>query len=268
MGAVNHPAPVQDLAHATRFISAPRVDARFWQSWLCEEGIERVPANALVGKWQRLVVVAPHPDDEILACGALLHSHVAQGGTCLVVAVTDGEASHADAAGHDAQALVRARQQESAAGLQRLAVPAQAVTRLGLPDGKLLHRAEELQAQLAALIHPSDVVLTTWRLDGHPDHEACGRACAQACQANGATLIEAPVWMWHWAEPWDPQVDWTRLTGVGIDADTLARKLHALAAHRSQLTPRSPTLPPVLDAALIERAGWDAEYFFTSRQPP
>lgn len=266
MGTVNHSAGEQGLAPDTRFISVPRVASRFWESWLLEEGIARVPAGKLVGKWQRLVVVAPHPDDEVLACGALLHSHVARGGACLVVAATDGEASHADAAGHDAEGLARTRQQESSAGLQRLGVPAQAVTRLGLPDGGLRNRADELLAQLAALIRPSDVVLTTWRLDGHPDHEACGHACAAACQANGATLLEAPVWMWHWAEPWDPQVDWTRLTGVGIEADTLARKLHALAAHRSQLTPRSPTLPPVLDAALIERAGWDAEYFFTS--PP
>lgn len=267
MDTVNQPIPVPMLDPATRFISAPGVASGFWESWLLEEGIARVPASELVAKWQRLVVVAPHPDDEILACGALLHTHVAQGGACLVVAVTDGEASHADTAGHDAQALARQRRHESAAGLLRLGVAGDAVKRLGLPDGALQYHAEELQARLAALIRPSDVVLSTWRLDGHPDHEACGRACAAACEANGATLLEAPVWMWHWAEPWDPQVDWTRLTGVGIDADTLARKLHALAAHRSQLTPRSPTLPPVLDDTLIERAGWDAEYFFTSTPP-
>lgn len=267
MGAVNQPTTAQGLDPATRFIRAPGVASGFWASWLLEEGIARVPAGELVARWQRLVVVAPHPDDEILACGALLHTHVAQGGACLVVAVTDGEASHAGTSGHDAQALARQRQQESAEGLQRLGVASHAVHRLGLPDGGLQHCAEELQAQLAAVIRPSDVVLTTWRLDGHPDHEACGRACAAACQANGATLLEAPVWMWHWAEPWDPQVDWTRLTGVGTDADTLACKLHALAAHRSQLMPRSPTLPPVLDATLIERAGWDTEYFFTSPRP-
>lgn len=266
MDAVNHPTPVQGLHCATRFIGAPRVSSRFWESWLLEQGIERVPASKLVGQWQRLVVVAPHPDDEILACGALLHTQVMHGHACLVVAVTDGEASHAEAAGHDADALARQRRSESAEGLQRLGVPGQAVVRLGLHDGGLQHCADELQAQLAALIRPSDVVLTTWRLDGHPDHEACGRACAAACQVNGATLLEAPVWMWHWAEPWDPQVDWTRLTGIAMDADTLARKLHALAAHRSQLMPRSPTLPPVLDATLIERAGWDTEYFFAT--PP
>ena len=263
MGTVNPAATVDGLDPATRFISAPRAASRFWESWLREQGIPRVPARRLVGQHQRLVVVAPHPDDEILACGALLCAHLAQGGTCLLVAVTDGEAGTAGTPGHDAVALASQRRQESAAGLQRLGVPTEpAVVRLGLPDGVLQDRAEEVRAQVAALVRPGDVVLTTWRRDGHPDHEACGHACAAVCDASAVTLLEAPVWMWHWAEPWDPQVDWTRLTGVGVDNDTVARKLHALAAHRSQLTSRSPTLPPVLDSALIERAGWDTEYFF------
>lgn len=263
MGTVSPAATVDGLDPATRFISAPRAASRFWESWLREQGIPRLPARRLVGQHQRLVVVAPHPDDEILACGALLYAHLAQGGTCLLVAVTDGEASTAGATGHDPLALASQRRQERAAGLKRLGVTEPDVVRLGLPDGGLQDHTEDVRVQVAHLVRPGDVVLTTWRRDGHPDHEACGHACAAACDTNAATLLEAPVWMWHWAEPWDPQVDWTRLTGVGVDNDTVARKLHALAAHRSQLTSRSPTLPPVLDSALIERAGWDTEYFFT-----
>lgn len=262
MGTLNHPAAAEGLPPATRLISERCVDTRFWESWLREERIPRLSTSELMGKWQRLIVVAPHPDDEILACGALLHSHVARGGTCLVVAVTDGEASHRAADGNDAGALARQRRHESAAGLQLLGVSTESVLRLGLPDGGLTGEAGNLQARLADLVQPSDVVVTTWRLDGHPDHEACGRACAAACQAKGAALLEAPVWMWHWAEPWDPQVDWTRLAGVGIDGDSHARKLHALACHRSQLMPRSPSLPAVLDPEIVDRASWNTEYFF------
>jgi len=264
MGSVNHMANAEELDAATRFISTPRGAAHAWQAWLHEEGIARFPASELVGKWQRLVVVAPHPDDEVLACGALLHTHVLHGGECLVLAVTDGEASHAGSPGHDATALAWQRRQESGTGLQRLGVPSGALLRLGLPDGGVQSHAETLRAKLAALVHPGDVVLTTWRRDGHPDHEACGRAAAHVCSTNSAVLLEAPVWMWHWAEPWDSQVDWTRLAGVGMESGTLATKLHALAAHRSQLAPRPPHRPAVLDSGIIERAGWDTEYFFVN----
>lgn len=256
------PPPLVGLDPATRVIGAPCVASQFWESWLLEEGIPRLTAKELIGKWQRLVVVAPHPDDEILACGALLHAHAAHGGACLVVAVTDGEASHAGSAGHDPQRMAQQRRLESDEGLQRLGAAASRTVRLGLPDGGLASCIDELETHLRGLIQASDVVVTTWRLDGHPDHEACGRCAASACQANGAKLLEAPVWMWHWADFWDPQVDWTRLQGVGMDSDTLARKLKALAAHRSQLVPRPPALPPVLDPAIVERAAWDTEYFF------
>lgn len=262
MGTVNPLDGVEGLDAAARFISTPGVTARAWQTWLLDEGIARVPARDLVGRWQRLVVVAPHPDDEVLACGALLHTHAIGGGQCLVVAVSDGEASHCGSPGHDAAALAERRRQESRTGLQRLGVPPDAILRLGLPDGGLQRGTAELHARLSALLRPGDVVLTTWRRDGHPDHEACGCASALACQGHGLTLLEAPVWMWHWAEPWDPQVDWARMVGVGMGCDTLARKLHALAAHRSQLAARPGGQPAVLDPAIIERAGWDSEYFF------
>lgn len=262
MGTVNRQDAPEGLAADARFISTPRVTAPVWQAWLREERIARVQARELVGRWQRLVVVAPHPDDEVLACGALLHTHASHGGQCLVVAVTDGESSHRGCPGHDAAALAALRREERCTGLQRLGLPSKAMLRLGLPDGDVQTYGKELQARLSALLSPGDVVLTTWRRDGHPDHEACGRAAALACHGQGATLLEAPVWMWHWAEPWDPQVDWTRLAGVGMDCDTVEGKLHALAAHRSQLTARPGGLPPVLDPAIIERAGWDTEYFF------
>src|ERR1700722_11526713 len=40
-----------------------------------------------------LLVVAPHPDDEILGAGGLVQSWVASGGAVTVVSVTDGEAA-------------------------------------------------------------------------------------------------------------------------------------------------------------------------------
>jgi LmbE family N-acetylglucosaminyl deacetylase len=40
------------------------------------------------------------------------------------------------------------------------------------------------------------------------------------------------------------------------------RKRAALAAHASQLTPRSDTSGPVLDELIVARAGRPAEYFF------
>ena len=62
------------------------------------------------------VVVAPHPDDEVLGVGGLL-SLLARAGTAIhVVAVTDGEASHPKSPTLTPQELAARRISESRAG--------------------------------------------------------------------------------------------------------------------------------------------------------
>ncbi|MDB5892518.1 MAG: hypothetical protein JWQ88_49, partial [Rhodoferax sp.] len=147
----------------------------------------------------RLVVVAPHPDDEVLAAGGLISRHAAGGGECLVVAVTDGEASHPGSAIWTPAELARMRRAESNDGLRALGLRRAEIARLGLADGGVLAHRTQLAAGLALVLRPSDVVVTTWRLDGHPDHEATGETTADVCDHLGCRLLEAPVWMWHWA---------------------------------------------------------------------
>lgn len=66
-----------------------------WQRWLAATPCSELSMAQALAPSQRLVVVAPHPDDEVLACGALVAVHAARGGEVVFVAVTDGEASHA-----------------------------------------------------------------------------------------------------------------------------------------------------------------------------
>ncbi|WP_338337804.1 PIG-L family deacetylase, partial [Xanthomonas citri] len=48
----------------------------------------------LLGTATRVVVVSPHPDDEVLGCGGLLAMAIASGRQALIVSVTDGEAAY------------------------------------------------------------------------------------------------------------------------------------------------------------------------------
>jgi LmbE family N-acetylglucosaminyl deacetylase len=98
------------------------------------------------------------------------------------------------------------------------------------------------------------VVFGTWRCDGHPDHEAVGRAAASATDALDLTFIEVPVWTWHWASPDDVRVPWSRARRIALDETTLARKLHAVAAFRSQTEPDATTgRDAILPAHVIAR---------------
>lgn len=239
-----------------------------WQAWLNSGGISTCALGDWLPRSARLVVVAPHPDDEVLACGGLVAMHQAQGGEVAVLAVSDGEASHADSPLWPAQAMAAIRRAERIAGLQELGVSETVVTRLALPDGSVAHHTLRLALKLQWLLRPQDVVVTTWRLDGHPDHEATGFAASLACSVVRCRLIEAPVWMWHWASPGEPFVPWHRLQRLPLTPQAHERKQASLAAHASQLDPSGRPGGAVLGAAILARASREDEYFFVEPAHP
>jgi len=188
------------------------------------------------------LVVAPHPDDEILGVGGLL----ATLGRGDIVAVTDGEASHPKSTVYSQAELAALRRRESGAALSRLGLPQARVHRLGQPDGGIDEDA--VATALTAWLYPGRWCLATWRGDGHPDHEAVGRAAARACQDTGARLLEYPVWTWHWSRPGDPRIPWRRARVVPLADAARAAKSAAIEAFRSQIAPIGPD---PADAAIL-----------------
>ncbi len=247
---------------ARRAIEGVGCTESVWREWLDALDVPTLAWNDWLPATARLVVVAPHPDDEVLACGALLAMHAARGGECCVVAVTDGEGSHPGSKRWTPQQLTAVRRAERAEGLLRLGLGGASLHGLGLPDGAVQTQADVLRLRLTDLLRPADVVVTTWPLDGHPDHDACGAAAVQTCAAVGCRLLTAPVWMWHWAAPGDARVPWHRLRALQVDSAALQRKQAALEAHVSQRTAREGGQGPVLGAEILARAAREREYFF------
>ncbi|RYZ12076.1 MAG: PIG-L family deacetylase [Comamonadaceae bacterium] len=242
--------------------------------WLGAPGLHELPrvtAELLVPSGHRAVMVAPHPDDEVLAVGGLLSHCVAIGRELRLVAVTDGCASHAGSHLWPPERLARERPLESEEAWRRLglaprhgaASAAADCIRLGLPDGGLAEAVALLTERLAALLRPTDVVFTTWRLDGHPDHEATARACVEAVARTGARLVEVPVWAWHWSRPGDARWPWHRARRIELDDATLQRKRHAVEAFTSQLMPDVSTgAGPILRDTTVQRAARPFEVVF------
>lgn len=255
----------------SRHIAQPAFAPAFWERWVLQgmatAGTSAAPvpaaqrsAEAWLTGHERLVVVSPHPDDEVLMCSGLMQQQVQRGGPVQVVALTDGEACF----GPDGEraALGLERRAEAAAGLHALGASSAEVHYFGLPDGAVAQHQGAAEHRLRDLLGPTDLVVTTWEYDGHPDHEAAARACVAACAARGASLLQAPVWMWHWARPDHPAIDWPRLFAMPLPRPTQQAKWAALQCHHSQLLPRGPHAP-VVDAALQARTRWPFECFFT-----
>lgn len=255
--------------------SAVKADAPFGvvgtplPEWQASQALQRVPEvsiEELIPQGARLVVVAPHPDDEVLACGGLLAAMANRVESVQLVSVTDGDASHPGSQLWPVPRLRAQRRVESECALARLGFDLSRLVwhRLAMPDAQVAAHEAALVDRLSAQLQPGDYILATWRHDGHGDHEAVGRAAAQAARAKGAILLEVPVWAWHWAHPEDPRLPWGRARKLMLDDQQLERKRQAIRAHASQLHDDPSTgAPPVLDRTTLERLLQPFELVFT-----
>ncbi|MGW9213707.1 PIG-L deacetylase family protein [Embleya sp. NPDC055664] len=229
------------LVDATRepvnAIQAPGTPERDWIRWRGLDRLPRIAPPAAGG----LVVVAAHPDDEVLGVGGLVASTSAAGERVRVVVLTDGEASHPDGPIPPAELAAR-RVGESTRALAVLSAggPAVEIVRLGLPDTGVAAHEVAARAALVDLLAGYALCAAPWSGDLHADHEAAGRIAAAACAAARTPLVEYPVWMWHWAGPEDPRVPWAQAVRMDLTDDGARRKRRAIACFVSQIAPPAP----------------------------
>ncbi len=123
-----------------------------------------------------VLVLVPHPDDEVIGCGAMLAWHASRGHRVVVVHATDGAGGDPEGKFPDIAALRRA---ESAKALEILGV--HEWRELGYPDGAL-DRAEDLEEILGDLLQKfaPRTLYTLSPLDNHKDHRVLARAALAA----------------------------------------------------------------------------------------
>jgi len=217
-------------------IEGPGTPESSWRAWPGLAALEIFDLHPLPAS---AVVVAPHPDDEVLGVGGTLALLRAAGVSVRVVAVSDGEASHPYSRTVTPTRLAEIRRVEQSLALARLGLGRCEVHRCGLPDGHLDRCEGDLADTLTRLLDEHTWCLTTWARDGHPDHEATGRSATTAAGRTGARLLSFPVWTWHWAQPADPRVPWVAARRVPLPPLIAHAKQHAVRAFASQLEPLS-----------------------------
>lgn len=124
-----------------------------------------------------VLVLAPHPDDEVFGCGGAILAHVAAGDPLKVIVVTDGAHGFADDKERIAHRGKREKETQKAADLLGYGEPV--FWRLpdrGLQYGEpLIERiVNEIQESKAELVYAPSV------MEVHPDHWIVGKATAEA----------------------------------------------------------------------------------------
>jgi LmbE family N-acetylglucosaminyl deacetylase len=253
----------KDAANADRTIAGEGTPIADWQAWPHWSQAPLIDLHELVPLGRRLVVISPHPDDEILGSGALLHDAHRAGREILVLAVTDGEGSHPGSRQWAPSELGSTRASESEKALAVLGIPPEQLLRLGLPDGGLSRRQAEVSRALVSQIEDRDVVVTPWRYDGHPDHEIVAHAVLDVLDITAASHLEVPIWGLHWARPEQQVLPWHRAHRFALDTDSRERKKAAVDCFGSQLAPDETTgRDAVLPRWALDRLITDYEVYF------
>jgi N-acetylglucosamine malate deacetylase 1 len=190
---------------------------------------------------RRIAVIAAHPDDEVLGCGATIARHSAQGDEVHVLIVAEGATSRS--ASRD--------RQESNDQLSQLAASAHRANELlgttnlellEFPDNRmdsvdLLDVVKAIEAFLAR--SKPHTVYTHWPFDLNVDHRIVSEAVQTACRPVPQSMLEQ---MLFFEVP--SSTEWSVCAGKAFEPNhfveasaTLDLKIQALAIYASEMRP-------------------------------
>lgn len=178
---------------------------------------------------KRVMVCAPHPDDDILGCGGAIAQHRRNGAHVTIVYMTSGDAEKLS--GITGPELAAIREAEAKKGAAKVGVTD--LVFLRNPDGKLARSAENV-AQLRTLIfhQKPDLVYTPHKSDAHEDHKTTFWLVEQAVKEAIKADAEFSIPLVLCYEVWTPLQKLTHKIDISSVIDI---KLDALSEHKSQL---------------------------------
>ena len=197
---------------------------------------------ALLHDNSRVVIVAPHPDDETLATGGLIQQALAARAKVSVVLLTDGDMNPWPQRVTERKIVVtpadrerwgRRRRKEAVAALAQLGLDKGDVVHLGLPDLGLVRMIE---ADVAGAIEPLAAIFRNVRPtlvaapslhDTHPDHGAAHVMTSLALSRSGGA-VHCLSYLVHGRSARSGAT-------LPLDAAMHTRKLDALKQHETQM---------------------------------
>lgn len=196
----------------------------------------------------RLMMIAPHPDDESLACSVILQRALRAGAFIRIIYATDGDDNpwpqrlwdrkwRLNAA--DRERWGKLRRAEALAALRVLGVEPACARFLALPDQKLTRL---LRRDCETIIESFVQLITEWGpthvlvpsvSDIHPDHNALGVMLRLTWAKLSAPQV--PAFTWSYAVHGSSQAFFHRAQSVLGTETEKAVKVRAIQCHKTQL---------------------------------
>ncbi|GHF51951.1 LmbE family N-acetylglucosaminyl deacetylase [Deinococcus metalli] len=196
----------------------------------------------------KLLLIVPHPDDEVYGASGTLMRHLEAGDACGLVTLTRGEAGRTLGLCDTPEELARLREVELGAALDVIGLTRPEAVHAGsvfehhhFPDKSLRDQPFETLVDVAwrALSTYRPEILLTFPpngSNGHPDHVTTHRLAKAAW--DRLPEGERPR-LWYYASDTPPENEelralWLRPNTRHDVTPYITRKLQAIACHRSQ----------------------------------
>ena len=184
---------------------------------------------------QRILVFAPHPDDEVLGCGGTIAKHMERDNTVYVTFLTNGEMSGSF---NNPEQMAQIRKKEACGAAKILGVQLKNVTFFEFPDGQISpYNFEQFTQTLSHIrqIKPHLVYLP------HEEEESFDHRCAfqliwralKMAPSSNYPLYGKPWWVSTVLayEVWTPLASYQYGEAIG---NQLKKKIRALRSYQSQ----------------------------------
>jgi len=188
------------------------------------------PLDDFLGRKDIMVVISPHPDDDVLGAGGVMIEAAEKGRAVFSVTLTDGRSSPRKGPPISDEEMVELRQKESRAALKILGAAGgfyflKQSSGLGGEEGRKV--AEDLRG-LFESVRPSEVFLPA-PYERHPTHIRCTRLTLEALRSSTGlrpSLLGYSLWGGFFGEK----------NRVARDITPFVRKkVEAVLAHSTQI---------------------------------
>ena len=210
------------------------------------------------------LIVAPHPDDEVIGCGGLIARLMAEGKTPHIVVMTGGGGSHRGCCSTPESEIVSARRQLTRDALAILGVPETNIHELDFVDGNISAENKQEMRRLSGLIselqlQPDNILVPHWG-EGWNDHVTTARIIRNLVGDKPIKIWEYCVWMWYY-NIWRG-LDWKNARCLNLTEAEQLLKFRAVDAYTLPLAPCGKPWSGVLPKAFLDANRSCKELYF------
>lgn len=260
-----------------KIITALRSFVRIFRTFLIKTMAVIFAKQLVLDNFSKVLIVAPHPDDEVLGCGGLISTLVSRGKEIKIIFLTFGENSHSSCCNVSSDYVASKRQSSAYKACDHLGISSSNIFFVNFTDGSIPRNINDLYGNavdnLCSMISEYDPshIFCPHPLDIMPDHISSSELINSIIYKikSNSTIYYYCTWFWIYA----PMKIFLKLNWnnsfYNDNSFFLGKKMLAMETYLDyeDLAPCGAPWPSKLPNELLKTTSFKNELFFKDIKP-